>query len=231
MWARAATTLLVTAACTATLAADGELPIKAIWVAGGLIAVAVGYLLFPGAVLARFGALRRAATWALIVGIVAGISISIGVGRSMPWPIMVGVLALTFFASTMTQFLHVIWPTIRAAPLLLLALLLATGLPIIAGPTLEQLYDATNAANTVVSLSPVSYFASLLQYDYLRSEWFYDHTPFGALRYDYPNPTQSTLFLLCVGMLLCWAADRIRFRKIQADAISLNTTHLEDNAL
>jgi hypothetical protein len=40
--------------------------------------------------------------------------------------------------------------------------------------------------NAVVALSPLSYLAAACEWDYLRSPWFYLHSPVGSLRFAYP---------------------------------------------
>ena len=43
-----------------------------------------------------------------------------------------------------------------------------------------------------------SYLATLAEIDYLRSDWFYRHTPYGGLRYDYPEPALFALILVAL---------------------------------
>jgi hypothetical protein len=47
--------------------------------------------------------------------------------------------------------------------------------------------DSQWLIDAVITASPVSYLAVLAEYDYLKSAWFYQNTPFGGLRYDYPS--------------------------------------------
>jgi hypothetical protein len=65
--------------------------------------------------------------------------------------------------------------------------------------------------NTLISLSPLTYLSTLAGADYLRSDWFYRHTPYGGLRYDYPQPVYvtSVCILLILAFLLLLRRHRI----------------------
>jgi hypothetical protein len=41
-------------------------------------------------------------------------------------------------------------------------------------------------SDAIVALSPLSAFAAALEFDYLRTPWFYEHSVLGSLRYEYP---------------------------------------------
>lgn len=91
-------------------------------------------------------------------------------------------------------------------------LLMSMTLPLWASPFVT-LFGATRAlVNAVVALCPVSYLAALAGVDYLRSDWFYRHTPFGGLRYDYPQAAYLSVFILLLLALLLSAGKRRRDR-------------------
>ena len=81
---------------------------------------------------------------------------------------------------------------------------LATGLlssaPIWSGPLVEALSAGRQAIDAIIACSPLSYLAALAEWDYLRGEWFYRHTPFGGFRYDYPSPVTGSLIYLGTGL-------------------------------
>ena len=55
--------------------------------------------------------------------------------------------------------------------------------------------------NTIINISPLSYLSVMADYDYLRSPWFYQNTPYGGLRFAYLTPALSTAYyLLCSGL-------------------------------
>ena len=79
-------------------------------------------------------------------------------------------------------------------------LMLSLSVPLWLSP-IAALFGATRwLVDAVIALSPASYLAALAGIDYLRSDWFYQHTPYGGLRYDYPDP-----FYLSLGILLSLA--------------------------
>ena len=229
IWIRLGTLAIMSATCATTLAASGTLPTKAMWVADAMLFIFVGYFLFPGEKLARFGNAGSATLWALLVSLCAGMVFYFSTERLTPWPLLTGVFALTAFASGLTQFLRCAIPSMNAAPLVVTSLLLACLVPVIAGPGLERIYDATSAANSVISLSPVTYLSALIDYDYLRSEWFYENTPYGALRYEYPDPTTMTLGLFAATMLLTWTVQLVNQRRNSEHLRAAQTVILEDN--
>ena len=48
-------------------------------------------------------------------------------------------------------------------------------------------------------------FAVALDIDYLRSGWFYQHMPFGGLRFNYPAPGFMTVFYVITTLVLAGA--------------------------
>jgi len=50
--------------------------------------------------------------------------------------------------------------------------------------------------------SPLSYLAGMLDYDYLRNQWFYQHTPYGMLKYEYPDKILYSFGLIGMSLLL-----------------------------
>jgi len=80
--------------------------------------------------------------------------------------------------------------------------ILATGLlassTVWSGPLLDTLAPGRPVIDSIIASSPLSYLATLAEWDYLRGEWFYRHAPFGGLRYDYLSA--STVSLACLGI-------------------------------
>jgi hypothetical protein len=77
---------------------------------------------------------------------------------------------------------------------------LAATAPLWAGPLLEIGHVNQSAINLTVAISPISYLATLAEWDYLRGDWFYRHCPLGGLRYDYPSTVFVSFLLLGVGL-------------------------------
>ena len=70
--------------------------------------------------------------------------------------------------------------------------------------------------NGIVALSPVSYVAGLVDYDYLREPWFYQRTAFGGLRFDYPDPRLASACYLTIGFLLAFCRYRLGRRPAES---------------
>ena len=113
-----------------------------------------------------------------------------------------GVGVLVFTAASLRQLLIAVSEDRRRSTWGILALVLATGLaPLWLGPVAELFATRQPVVDLIVAASPLSYLASLISFDYLRSDWFYQHTIFGALRYDYPSPPLMTLTYLTIAAL------------------------------
>jgi|GEM_PF-4452420 len=82
------------------------------------------------------------------------------------------------------------------------AMLLFCALPVWLSPWVEYLADTQNKINGLLWTSPLSYLAGMLDYDYLRSQWFYTHTSYSMLRYDYPEPMAYSFGLIAASLIL-----------------------------
>jgi hypothetical protein len=91
-----------------------------------------------------------------------------------------------------------------AARLAIYTLLVAMSLPLWASPFAFMAGSTRPLVNALISLSPLTYLSTLAGTDYLRSDWFYRYTPYGGLRYDYPQPVYATTVcvLLIAALLL-----------------------------
>lgn len=74
--------------------------------------------------------------------------------------------------------------------------------PLWLGPLAELAGSNQQLVDAIVAISPLSYLALLADYDYLRSAWFYQHSPFGSLRYNYPSTLSLTSAYLTLTALL-----------------------------
>jgi hypothetical protein len=97
-----------------------------------------------------------------------------------------------------------------AARICTAALLLSLSLPLWAAPL--ALYGIGDfALDTIIALCPVSYLATLAEIDYLRSDWWYRHMPYGGLRYNYADPLVLTLVMLS-SVAVMTALGKLRWR-------------------
>jgi len=82
--------------------------------------------------------------------------------------------------------------------------------PLYLGVLAEQFPNRLLVANVIVAASPLSYFAGIIDYDYLRATWFYQHTPFGSLRFEYPDVGVMTVIYLLIAMAMVLLTARRR---------------------
>lgn len=106
-----------------------------------------------------------------------------------------------------------------AARATLAVLLVSLAAPLWASPLIVMFGSSKWFVDALVALCPVSYLASLADIDYLRGDWFYRNTPYGGLRYDYPDPL-ALLFILAA-MLILWLVINRR-RKSQILTLTLS---------
>lgn len=138
-------------------------------------------------------------------------------------PLVAGVLATHLLLGAAMLFLQrrCNTPALLAQRRVLCALLLAGAAPLWLAPLAGQL--AVDAfTNLILALSPAGYLAALIDYDALRSGWFYSNTPWGGLRYDYPDPLIQTLVYTGLAALLCLGARRKRQQTINTDDIPVS---------
>jgi len=93
------------------------------------------------------------------------------------------VALLTLFGNALARSEHE-RPASRALCLAAFSVLCAV--PLWLGPLAEAFNPHQFIVDGIVSLSPISHLAVLLQVDYLRSDWFYQHSALGSLRFHYP---------------------------------------------
>ena len=73
----------------------------------------------------------------------------------------------------------------RARQFVIIGLVVLFGLPIWLGPIAEAAGNPMLLTNWIVAVSPLSAFAAALDLDVLRTNWFYQHSMLGSLRYEY----------------------------------------------
>jgi hypothetical protein len=165
---------LLTLAAAVTVAACAVLSVRA-----------VSETLLVGAIL-RFAALAAAAVLALAVatGSVERGAVAVMAGVFM----LVGSFGLVLaFASALLRD-----PLVAATLVGPLGALAAAG-PLWFGPIAERFAPTGAFVNAVVASTPLTFLAVLVDHDYLRATWFYEHSALGALRYDYPSVVSLSL--------------------------------------
>ena len=116
-----------------------------------------------------------------------------------------GVLVLVLFFSAIQRLIQV-YTSSHANTMILFTLI--TGAFFAAPLYLSVVAEATShqaLVDAIIAVSPVSYLAGIVDYDYLRSNWFYQHTPFGGLRFNYPATGVMTVCYLIATLVLAGA--------------------------
>ena len=109
----------------------------------------------------------------------------------------------------------------------LAALLLGLTLPLWASP-LAVIFGARQwLIDSIVALCPASYLARLAGIDYLRGDWMYRHTPYGSLRFDYPDAVSSSLVILILAALFFAYAGSCLSRRKAGPPATAAPQHLE----
>jgi hypothetical protein len=81
--------------------------------------------------------------------------------------------------------------------------------PVWLSPLAILVRDPWHVSDAIVALSPLSAFAAALEFDYLRTPWFYEHSVLGSLRYEYPAWTvYAGLFAGILALLTVISARR-----------------------
>ena len=83
------------------------------------------------------------------------------------------------------------------ATALLTVTTLFTTAPLWLGPAVEHFANQQSVVNTVLALSPLTYLAALADFDFLRTDWFYEHSVLGSLRYQYPSGWLMSALYAC----------------------------------
>jgi len=117
-----------------------------------------------------------------------------------------GVLILVLLFSAMQSLIR-IYASSHASSMTLFTLITGAffATPLYLGVVAEATSHQTLVVDSIIAASPVSYLAGILDYDYLRSSWFYQHTPFGGIRFNYPTPGVMTVCYVITTLVLAGA--------------------------
>lgn len=73
--------------------------------------------------------------------------------------------------------------------------------PVWLAPLAEATGNVPWLTNAIVGLSPLSALAVALDFDILRSNWFYEHSAIGSMRYAYPASNTYLIILLVLSSI------------------------------
>jgi len=101
--------------------------------------------------------------------------------------------------------------------ILLSVLLIITAAPVWLAPVVDLYLPGNHFINTIISLTPLTHFSIAVEYDYLRSIWFYRNTPYGSLPFSYPHFNSiisSYIILFLIVQLVLWqkTSDKLKLK-------------------
>ncbi len=143
----------------------------------------------PG--LARPGLARL--SWSALVG-VTGATAAALLAALPAHPALFLAAGITLFTLTLTaagDALSRRFGAPGAAALVTALFVTACAAPLFLGPVAELFPERRWLLNALVWMSPLSHLAPLLDFDYLRTPWFYEHARLGGYRFGYPPLTVS----------------------------------------
>ncbi|MGR8930374.1 MAG: hypothetical protein ACU836_07015 [Gammaproteobacteria bacterium] len=192
------------------LGSGGYHSIKTVLMLRAVIIVCLGYLFYPDTLI-RFRTmlpLQWSVMLALAYFCIAYTMDSGAVFAKTAVNATISVFSLSLFIHSMLGRMAEIFNQNRIIQLYgLWVLLLLMTLPIWIAPWAELMAESTLLLSAMLWLSPITYLAAMLEYDYLRQEWFYQHLPYGGLRYDYPDTLYFSCGLVFLSFIL-WAKRR-----------------------
>ena len=206
---------------TMTLNTDTLAPTAYLIINQGLFITIIAYLLLPtadstGSLFANCGA------GVPLLIILSQLPVAGVVPLAYLFQISVMILCLSFFLWSLSQLLTTVFADDRfIRKLIFLFTVFIISTPIWLGPLVDIYQPGEHTTNGIISITPLTHFSVAAGYDYLRSEWFYQNTPFGSLPFSYPSLVAITagyLLLIIFMQSMRWWLTHL----IQAQKHSLN---------
>ncbi len=180
------------------------------------ITVLVGHLSTPIRTRTAAHRILGPLLWAVLLGLIAYLTMALHeprtLGSELSLRLAIGVGVLCFLLDRVSGFLSTMVSEPAALSATLLLLVAAGAGPLWIGPWAEILAAREYLPDAIIAASPLTYLAVLAEHDYLRSQWFYQNTPFGGLRYAYPNSLILSISYVLLSVLF-WAGESLRRRR------------------
>jgi len=144
------------------------------------------------------------------------------VAKEVPLPVLfqisVMILCLSFFLWSLSQLLAAVFADAHfIRKLIFLFTVFIISAPVWLGPLVDIYQPGDSTTNGIISITPLTHFSVAAGYDYLRSEWFYQNTPFGSLPFSYPSliaiTTGYLLLVIFMQSMRWWLTHLIRPQK------------------
>jgi hypothetical protein len=151
-----------------------------------------------------FSRIKAVATWSLSLAVIAAAGLCAFFLRPGEYQDALslggGVFAASFGLSALLRFLRVrCGDGVRAKRIVVCALGVLGVAPLWGAPAAAT--APSGFSSLLLSLSPITHLAVLVERDYLRTQWFYTHSQLGSLELGYPSPTLVIAAYLAMGFL------------------------------
>jgi hypothetical protein len=200
--------LLASLIFSMTLKTDALASIAYLIINQGLFITITCYLLLPA----------PGSTVSLFANCVAGVPLLIILSQlpvagvvplAFLFQISVMILSLSFFLWSLSQLLTAVLADDRfIRKLIFLFTVFIISTPAWLGPLVDIYQPGVSTTNAIIAITPLTHFSVAAGYDYLRSEWFYQNTPFGSLPFSYPSLIAITacylLLVIFMQSMRCW---------------------------
>jgi hypothetical protein len=192
---------------------DDPVANKAYLVVMGAVIVIGGNMIYPHSLLAGLRPVMRFALWSLIVALIAFFSLLFhnkAPHATITSALMaLAVFNLSFLMCCAGHFFLTTGNKAHPTQLIFTIVIVLTMLPVWLGPWINSLLSDQTTIDLIISASPLTQLAVMADFDYLRSQWFYTHSPYGSIQYDYPTKLELTLYYLSLALMLAWGAHLI----------------------
>ncbi len=114
-----------------------------------------------------------------------------------------GVFSISFLMQGFIRILQrAAQPHHHPALLVLFLFIASSAFPLSLSPWLDLINPSQEKLQLILWSSPLTYFACMLSYDYLHSQWFYQFTSYAMYRFNYPDPFWFSIGLNIMAYLL-----------------------------
>jgi hypothetical protein len=195
-----------------------QLPGREATVSFAALAILWGLLLNPSDIHQRLASTLRCFLWPLLPALATLVASWFFMGNTVlaepTVELTIGVFLLSLLLTSLPNYLYTRLGNQRTAALLvLIPVTLVAGTPIWLAPLTLYLDLGEISTNLMVWTNPLAYLSNLAEYDILRQEWLYAHSPLGGERFSYPAP----LFVSAIYLALTAAATLLwRRKKLEA---------------
>ncbi len=180
------------------------------------ITVLVGHLSTPIRAQIASHRILGPLVWAVLLGLIAYLTMALHeprtLGSELSLRLAMGVSVLCLLLDRVSGFLSAMVSEPVALSATLLLLVVASAGPLWIGPWAQILAAQEHVPDAIIAASPLTYLAVLAEHDYLRSQWFYQNTPFGGMRYTYPDALILSTVYILLGVLF-WAGESLKRRR------------------